>query len=68
MTTDTITAAELEVGMKAIEHRRVGPVWQQVELRVVWTDAAQRGRFVHYDLEDGSERVLSPYVEVKVIR
>lgn len=68
MTTERILARELEVGMKAIEHRLVGPGFQQYTLRIVWTDAAQGGRFVHYDLEDGSERVLSPYIEVAVLR
>lgn len=62
----TVRADELEVGQYALEVRRTGVrgVLEPVYLRI---DAVDKGRYVHYDLEDGSKRVLSPYVEVEIL-
>ena len=67
MSRRTITAGDLNEGDYVYEDRRDNedPAlgWTPVPFRV---DAIEVGRFVHFTLEDGSDRVLSPYVEVDI--
>lgn len=58
------TAGALEVGDYVVETRGSASYRERVALAVV---AVEKDRFVHFTLSDGSERVLSAYVEVEVL-
>jgi len=58
-----VRADALRQGDYVVEQRREDGVMVTKYLMV---DHVSRSRFVHYDLEDGSERVLSPDVFVEV--